>query len=296
MTTQSSPTAAPMTAARSVLARPRQVLTQPWGTFHGWLVLPIVTLVVLGWVLPVFHHPAWIMVLGSLYAMKLGRLMGAVETIEGIQEFTTSLPISRRRLLWTRLIAGLAAVFALATVATLAIAFNWPQAAWGLFVESGFTAPFGPWSSDYDYFYTLAIICPVLTYLITFGAAAGVRSRQSVDLLAMMSLLLVLAGVLGGIAIGYWRWPGVPNSYIAAGILALLAAASVSIGARAFLRKSVVYTEGTRWAGLWIIVVIVLFAALMALWSARANIETAPPMRVDPPAVLHPSPTSVTQE
>ena len=259
MTTQSSPM-----VERSTSTRLRQVLAQPWGSFYGWLVLPVVTVVVLGWALPVFHHPAWIMVLGSLYAMKLGRLMGAVEIIEGIQEFAASLPISRRRLLVTRLVAGLTAVTALVTVSTLAIAFNWPQAVWSLFVESGFTQPFGPWPSHHNYFYLLAIACPILTYLTAFGLSLSLRSRQAVDLLAFLAVLAVLAATLGGLAIERWQW-GASNGYVATGLLALLAAVMMIVGARTFLRKSAVHTEAGKWAGLWIAIVILLLLAVMAM-------------------------------
>src|SRR5437867_5838888 len=60
---------------------------------HSKLVLSFLTLwLVCVWVLPIFAHPGWILLLGFIFAFIGGPLYGGGDVIEGCEEFTFSLP------------------------------------------------------------------------------------------------------------------------------------------------------------------------------------------------------------
>ncbi|MHC4563862.1 MAG: hypothetical protein ACYS8X_13975 [Planctomycetota bacterium] len=274
-----------ITTRPSVTARWRQVLAQPWSPFGRRVLLAGAALIALGWMLPVFHHPWWILALMSLFAVKFGRDMGGAEVIDGTQEFAWSLPIRRNRLLWTRLLAGVTVVGVLSGLSSLAIALSWPQAIWGLVVESGFAKPFGPWPASHAYAYKLAVICPVLAYVTAFGLSAAARSRPAVDMLSLLAGAAVAAAIGGGLAIEYWRWGWLDGRAVSA-LLAAMAVGSITLGAWAFLRKDAVHREGATWVKWWLVAVIVLLLLMVLmsfLWFAEPSDVVQHEYAIDPP-------------
>lgn len=174
---------------------------------HGSQMLFVLSAWLIGqWVLEIFNQPMWVIVWGSAMGMWLGITFAGGDALEATEEFVLALPAVRAQRYIARLVISLSFLSALVGVSLLAIAFNWPQAAWSLFVETGLTTPFREIRPEWDAVpvYQMAIGCPLAVYGVTFGFAAMATSRDQVTLGGLLGLVYTVAAVPVGLAIESW--------------------------------------------------------------------------------------------
>lgn len=169
--------------------------------FSGWLIAQ--------WVLLIFFHPLWILILGTLLAVWLGAGFSGADAHEGAEEFTLALPATRAQRYWVRLSVSLPCLVLVVGVSLLAIAFNWPQAVWGLLVDTGFTEAF-PREPERNlspmFYYLLAMACPLAAYGVSFGLASVASTRDHVMQAGLLGLVYTLAGFAVGLMLEEWLW------------------------------------------------------------------------------------------
>jgi hypothetical protein len=238
-----------------------------------------------GLVLPVFHHPGWILALGLLYVFLVAARVAGADALDGSEEFAFALPPTRRQIFLVRLALAGGNLAALLAIGLLCIALDLPQRLWGLVVESGLTEPFphaeGPW-------YAFACCTPLAVFACVFVLAALARTPARVGLASILGLLG--AGVATGVALAaeavVWyavhfrpsavstaedlTWKG-PTGLIACPALLVLAAAILGLGLVFYERKEGVSRPGApeaasgfRW-WIWIVVALLVVLGLVFL-------------------------------
>ncbi|MDP6545320.1 MAG: hypothetical protein QGH60_15150 [Phycisphaerae bacterium] len=141
-----------------------------------WVIMGgLIVLLTGGWALMLFHHPGWIIATGSIFAAISGMVFGGADAADGSEEFAFALPPTRSQRYVSGIVLGGGAVLAYCLIGTLSIALDLPQFLWSLVVDSGFTAPFGPWAETYLYF--LAIVVPLLAFACAHVSASLSHTR-----------------------------------------------------------------------------------------------------------------------
>lgn len=186
---------APVGRAQSFASSPgwravRGMLLRDWMVHRAWMAPLMAAWVLCTWVLMVFFSPGLMMLFGVVWAWVAAVSLGGSDIAEGCEEFTFSLPPTRRQRFLVRLALGGLPLLAMLVVGFTAVAFDLPQTLWGLFVETGFTEPFDAGRSASPYAtWTAAIL---YAYITGFAAAAGARSGS-------VSRIAGTLGVLGGL-------------------------------------------------------------------------------------------------
>ncbi|HDZ22689.1 hypothetical protein LCGC14_0454360 [marine sediment metagenome] len=246
----------------------RPFLAAPWLRLGSLVLWAATALLVLGWLMPVWNHPGWVLGFGVFFGMVLGARLGSAEVQAEIQEFALSLPPVRRPIFRVRLLAGGAFVLALTTISAAAIAWNVPQAIWGVLVESGFTKSFGPWPASHRKVYFLAVACPLATYGMAFGLTSMSKSRNVRDLLMFASPLAVGAMVLLGFWAEEWLWGWEQlSAKLVLILLAVVTAGTVALADVAYARKEAVARQVTGWLHWWmVLIIVVLLLVVIMAW------------------------------
>ncbi|HUT58635.1 MAG TPA: hypothetical protein VNA25_12390 [Phycisphaerae bacterium] len=240
------------------------------------------------WALELFFHPGWMLAFGLVYAFLAVPAFAASETTEGSEEFAFSLPPTRgMRYLAALAMAG-APLVVLSGIGVLAIAGDWPQALWGLVVDSGFTDPFPSCST---FVYPLAVALPLAALAFSFALAALATSR-GVATAAGIAGLVGAAAVMGvGFGAESLLW-GDLNGVVSVTALLVLGAGALEAGYLLYLRKEGVSRPvplgGHRLWWLWIAVpvaILLVLAAANAWFYAAAFDAAAAPRDFGPPPV-----------
>ena len=256
--------------------RCRAYLGAPWLGLDRTLVAVTIGTFLLGWLVPFWHHPGWILGVGVLLGTYLGAKLGGAETREEIQEFTFALPLKRRTMFRLRFAAGLVFMLVWVMVSLAAIEFSWPQALWSLVVESGFTKPFGPWPPSHGWAAPMALTVTLCAYGLSFGLTSFAGSRVIRDLCVYIAPLLIGATVALGATLEVWQW----GRYTGKVTLVALAALTVFtvIAAEAYAaRKEAVARTGPTWLRWWVVALIVVLLALIAFAWMWLRASDAPP-------------------
>ncbi|MFH1739520.1 MAG: hypothetical protein ABIH23_10980 [bacterium] len=168
------------------------ILWKEWLT-HGNMIISFFAVWLVGvWVLLLFSNSLWICVFGVIYGLTVGSALGGSEVKEGSEEFSFSLPPTRSERYLVRLALGSGSLLLFVVFGLAAVAFDLPQAIWGLFVQSGFTEPF----TIVPIFgrYTLALLYPLAAFSLSFafsGMGNSYKSASSAWSLAALLLLTV---------------------------------------------------------------------------------------------------------
>ena len=200
-------------------------------SFMCFVAIPILCALLM-----LFNHPGIVLVVWSIIALVLGLSYGGLHVLNGTEEFILSLPLLRRRWYWQNLTFGAAAIFLSTLISVVLIGLDLPQKVWGLFVESGFTEPFGPWS--YKFLYPLAVAMPLALFVGTFACAS--LSRTSYEALLSGLPALVVAGllILSGFLLEWYFWHGL-NGYISVPLGACIPPVAALLGGWGYSRKEV---------------------------------------------------------
>ncbi len=262
----------------------RGLYWQEWFA-HGSGLLMVLSAWLIGqWVLMIFFHPTWVLIGGSLLGLWLGAVFAGADAQEGAEEFALALPPQRGERYRVRLVVSLSVLVPLVGTSLLAIRLNWPQALWGMIVETGFTEPW-VWKTAADeaamLYYVLAAACPLAAYGVTFGMASLASARDQVAGAGLFGALYTAAGVLVGQSIESWIWlrrPHETHGLYSFVILTGLAVLYLVVGYFCYRRKDGVArprgTYGPEWrfglalaGGLLLVMVLVpVVLALVSQW------------------------------
>lgn len=250
---------------------------------HSRLLLIFLAVWLVGvWVLPLFTHPGWILILGPLYAFMAGPVYGGGDVLNGCEEFSFALPPTRAERYWSRLIIGGGSLLLITGINLLALGLDLPQVLARLYVETGIIRPVPVLKPGL--LYGLVVALPVASFSFAFTISALTHSR-------MLILLAWFWGALGGLAllqIGFWYedlvWEKL-NGYFACPLLLLSAAAALLFGQRVYRRKEIggpalpLSLPGHWW--LWILLFVVGLGLALALVSSLAR--HFPQFLIEPP-------------
>jgi len=223
----------------------RGLYWQEWFA-HGSGLLMVVSAWLIGqWVLLIFFHPTWVLIGGSLLGLWLGAAFAGADAQEGAEEFALALPPQRGERYRVRLMVSLSVLVLLVGTSLLAIRLDWPQALWGLVVETGFTEPWvwnrsKPSDVTEAFYYVLAAACPLAAYGVAFGMASLASARDQVAGAGLFGALYTAAGVLVGQSIEEWIWqrrPHEAHGLYSCAILGGLAVLYLVVGYFGYRRK-----------------------------------------------------------
>ncbi len=237
---------------------------------HSKLLLGFLIAWVAGvWLLPLCASPDWILLFGGAYALLAGPIFGGTDTLEGCEEFTFSLPPTRRERYTGRLIVGGGALLLLTAADLLALGLDLPQFLARVYVDAGLIRP-RPILHP-GLLYSLVLTLPLAVFALSFACSAITHSRRLI-LTASFWATLVSLGVL---RVGFWyeefMWSDI-NGYLTCPLLALLAVAALWFGARAYDckevgRQSAPVTLPARW---WLWMGLFLLGLLLGLTLAAS--------------------------
>lgn len=267
-------------AALAAASTARHSSTSPWKGLlwaewfaHSRLLLIFLAVWLVGvWVLPLFTHPGWILVLGPLYAFMAGPVYGGGDVLNGCEEFSFGLPPTRAERYWARLIVGGGTLLLITGINLLALGLDLPQILTRLYVKTGIIRPLPILKPGL--LYGLVVALPFASFSFAFVISALTHSR-------MLILLAWFWAALGGLAllqIGFWYedlvWDKL-NGYFACPLLLAAAGAALLFGHRVYRRKEIggpalpLTLPGHWW--LWILLFVVGLGLALALISSLAR-------------------------
>lgn len=259
-------------AKRRALPAWKGLLWAEWFAHSRLLLIFLAVWLVGVWVLPLFTHPGWILILGPLYAFLAGPIYGGGDVLNGCEEFSFSLPPPRIELYLARLLVGGGSLLLITGMNLVALGLDLPQVLARLYVETGIIRP-QPILKP-GLLYGLVIALPAASFSFAFTISALTHSR-------MLILLAWFWAALGGLAllqIGFWYeelvWDQL-NGYFACPLLLVSAGAALLFGARGFKRKEIggpalpLTLPGHWW--LWILLFVIGLGLALALISSLAR-------------------------
>lgn len=188
------------------------------------------------WLLPLFTHSGWILLIGLAYALAAGAVYGGGDTIEGCEEFSFALPATRSERFLARLAVGGGALLLLTLLDLLALGLDLPQFLARLYVDTGLLKPLPVLKPRL--LPGLVLAFPFAVFAFSFTVAAVSHSRMLILTAWLWSLLTAMA--IAHLAFRYEEavW-GELNGYCSAPLLAILGMATLWGGYRAYLLKEI---------------------------------------------------------
>jgi hypothetical protein len=119
-------------------------------------------------ILQAFEQVAWVLAFGITYSLFIGIKAGGNEVSDGAEEFSFSLATPRSERFKTKFIFGLIPLVIMLVLSLLTIRFNLSQYFWGLFVETGFNAPYIKGNKESLFLYGLGLLIPLTLYITVF--------------------------------------------------------------------------------------------------------------------------------
>jgi hypothetical protein len=276
--------------SKAIKAGAENSATAPWKTkssaFRGllwaeWFAHSKLLLIFLGlwlvavWVLPLFAHPGWILVMGGFYALLAGPAYGGGDVLEGCEEFSFALPATRSERYLARVIVGGGTLLLLTAINLLALGLDVPDILARLYIDTGILQPKPLLKTGLLYGLVLAL--PLAVFALSFVLSAATRSRA-------MVLSAWFWGVLGALVLlqlGFWYeelvWDSLTGFFSCP---LLLGAAGVALwsGLRVYQRKeigppSIPITLPGRW---WLWMILFLLGVCIALALVSSLIKNYP--------------------
>jgi hypothetical protein len=240
---------------------------------HSRLLLGFLVAWLLGvWLLPVAAHPGWILLLGLFYALLAGPAYGGDDVIEGCEEFTFALPITRSARYLARLAVGGGVLLLLTALDLLALGIDLSTALARLYINTGLIKPLPTLKPGL--LYGLVLAFPWAVFAGAFAMSAATHSRFLVFTAWSWGGLSALVALHLSLNWEEFIW-GEMNGYFSCPALLGLGAAELWGGHRAYRRKEVgLYTGRFSlpqgwWA--WLILFVAGLALALFLIAALAK-------------------------
>lgn len=126
------------------------------------------------WLLPLFVHPLWILMLGAAYAIIAGPTFGGADVAAGCEEFSFALPSPRGQRFVARLIVGGAGLLLLTIANVFTLKANLADILVRVFLDSGLT---GFELRRPELLYGLVFAFPFAVFALGFSVAALATGR-----------------------------------------------------------------------------------------------------------------------
>ena len=258
----------------------RALLWCEWFAHSQTLLIFLGVWLVAVWTLPLFTHSAWILLLGVVYALIAGPLYGGGDTLEGCEEFTFALPVTRGERFLARLVVGGGTVLGLGLMNVVALGIDLPQVLAGIYVRTGLSRS-APMLKP-GLLYAIVLALPFCIFSIAFALSAATHSRMFI----LASWLWAGLGALSLLQIGFWYEQLVMEQINGVAGCASLGAASVGAlwrGYAVFRKKEIgkpsmpVTLPGLWW--LWSLLLVLGAGLAIALVNSLAKHF---------PAMMHP--------
>ena len=166
-----------MTPSPTYTSPIRGQLASEWQRHKTALIHPLLALVLLTFVLPLFSHTTLLTSVYCLFALLIGTRLAANDVLQGTEEFALSLPATRPQRYAIR--AGLLMIVPLcAWIGMQLMVHSVAPRLWGLVVESGFSEPYtlyGLHSTRY-----IAVTLPLFMGSLAFALSAQSRTPLQV--------------------------------------------------------------------------------------------------------------------
>ncbi len=250
----------------------RGLLWAEWFAHSKLLLVFLGLWLVAVWVLPLFAHPGWILLLGGCYAMLAGPAYGGGDVLEGCEEFSFSLPATRSERYWVRLAVGGGTLLLLTIINLLALGLDLPQVLARLYIDTGLLkrSPV----LETRLLFGLVLALPWAVFAFSFAISATTHSR----LLVLTSWFWGGLGALVITQMGFWYeelvWDSL-TGFFSSPLLLAAGAAGLWVGARMYQRKDVgqpslpITLPGRWW--LWTLLFLISAGVALALISSLSR-------------------------
>ena len=227
------------------------------------------------WVLPVAAHPGWILLLGFFYAFFAGPAFGGGDIVEGCEEFTLALPVTRSERYCARLIIGGGGLLVLTALDLLALGIDLSTALARLYLNTGLIKPLPGLRTGW--LYGLVLAFPLAVFSMSFALAAVTHSRFLIFTSWFWGGLLAMAALYGGLLCEDRLWNHM-NGFLSCPLLILVAVVVLAIGHRQYQQKEIgpYGARITLPSGWWAWAVLWLLGVVVALWLAGALARQVP--------------------
>ncbi len=202
---------------------------------HSRLILVFLMAWLAGiWVLSAMLNPVWIILLGVIYSYFAGVLFGGSDVIQGVEEFSMSLPPNRQQRYLARIVVGGGSMLLINTMSLAALGTDIPQFLANMSVRVGLsnTNP----RFNLLPFYGLLYGVPLLSFSICFVLSLLGRSRVFVMVswvwAALMTIFLLQFGIFYE-----ERFIGEFTGRVSIPLLFLFAFGILVVGYQFFIRK-----------------------------------------------------------
>jgi len=252
-----------------------------WLLHHGELRWMFAAWLFGVWVFPI-QPPFFLLPFGILSALMIAGSFGGSDASEGSEEFSFSLPPTRSQRYLVRLALGGGTLGLLLIVGTLAGLYELPQRVWGLFFESGLTAPFSP--IEPGFVHALALLAPLAVFSEAFAAGASCRTPEGAGYLWLRGLFIPGGFLTGCFIVEGMAWSRL-TGFVSCPGLAFWSLVRLGYGYRDYRYKEgvsglprLVPRSRFRW-GLLLLVLILVIMVLAALFWAKASHPVMSPLR-----------------
>lgn len=240
---------------------------------HSQLLLVFLSVWLVGvWVLPLFAHPGWILLLGGAYALLAGPAYGGGDVLEGCEEFSFALPATRSERYRARLAVGLGTFLFLTGINVLALGLDLPHILARLYIDTGIIKARPVFKAGLLYGLVLAL--PFAIFTFAFALSAVSHSRMIV----VTSWFWAGVAALTLLQFGFWYeeilWEA-PTGFFSCPLLLATGLLGLWLGHRLYQRKDVgersmpITLPGRWW--LWIVLFILGLCLALALVSSLAK-------------------------
>lgn len=240
---------------------------------HSKLLLLLLGLWLAGvWLLPLFAHPGWILVLGGFYALLAGPAYGGGDVLEGCEEFSFALPASRSSRYLARAALGGGTLLVLTAMNLLALGLDLPQVLARFYVDTGIIKALPVLKPGL--LYGLVAALPFAVFAFAFAFSANTHSR----LMVLTSWFWAALAALLLVQLGFWYekllWDSL-TGFFSCPLLVVAGLAALWSGFRIYQRKEIgpasapFSLPAKFW--LWLAVFIIGVCAALALISSLAR-------------------------
>jgi hypothetical protein len=270
--TEARPAQMEETAPAARAAVWRGLLWAEWYAHSKMLLLFLGVWIAAVWVLPLFTHPGWILMLGGLYALVAGPAYGGGDILQGCEEFSFALPATRTERYVARVAVGLGTLLFLTAINLLALGLDLSYVLARLYIDTGLLQARPVLKTGL--LYALVAALPVAVFCFSFALSAITHSRG----LILSAWFWASLAALAVLQVGFWyedsRWDSL-TGFFSLPLLLVAGAGGLWIGGRLYSRKEVTQaaaplTLPARW-WLWLLVFVLGLALALALFSSLAK-------------------------
>ena len=214
----------------------RGLLWSEWFAHSKVLLVFLIVWLFCAWLLPLFAHPGWILLVGVAYALLAGPIYGGTDAIEDCEEFTLSLPPTRSDRFLARLLLGGGTVIMFVGLDWIVLGLDWSSTMNQLYITTGIITPTPALKPGLLYGLVLAL--PMAVFSISFTLSSIVRSRFVIFTSWFWSSLSALALLYGGFSYEELVWDEI-NGFFSFPLLMIAGITALIVGYRLYLHKEV---------------------------------------------------------